>query len=222
MHHTASFATAALISVPNLALAQNNDGKNPNGGNNNGNMNVAAAVTPAIPQVPQNTPAGRFGGKGQLAISSDAGLSISNSSQSGRGGSTTTLQMRPAVDYFVIDHLSIGGFLGLNYEHVPTGHSTTWSLGPRVGYDIPLSGLFSIWPKAGLSFSTVAQTVSATSLAPQTSSDSSNLTVNLFVPVMLHPATHFFLGFGPALDADVSGSVKTTTVAGRLTIGGWI
>jgi hypothetical protein len=40
--------------------------------------------------------------------------------------------------------------------------------------------------------------------------------------VMLHPATHFFIGFGPALDADISGDVKSTTIAGRLTIGGWI
>jgi hypothetical protein len=38
---------------------------------------------------------------------------------------------------------------------------------------------------------------------------------------MFHPRTHFFVGFGPALDADVSGDVKTTTLAGRVTLGGW-
>ncbi len=222
MHYTAIFATAALFSISNLALAQKDDGKNANDGNNDGNTKTAAAVTSAIPQVAPNTPSGQFGGKGQLAISNDAGLLISNASQSGRGGSTTTLQMRPALDYFVIDHLSFGAFLGLDYEHVPSGHSTTWALGPRVGYDSPLSGMFSIWPKVGVAFATTTQTINATSLGPQTSSDSSNLQVNVFVPVLLHPATHFFLGFGPALDADISGSVKTTTIAGRLTLGGWI
>jgi len=39
---------------------------------------------------------------------------------------------------------------------------------------------------------------------------------------MLHPAEHFFLGFGPALDIDLSGSEKATIIAGRLTLGGWI
>jgi len=189
---------------------------------NDTNGEKRAVKDPAIPQVPADSPSGIFGARGQLAISSDAGLSISNTSTSGRGGSTTRLELRPAVDYFVIDNLSVGGFLGLEYSHVPTGHSTSFAIGPRVGYNIPLSRLFSVWPKAGLSFTSVSQTVSATATEAETSTNSSNLAVNLFVPVMLHPAEHFFLGFGPALDADLTGDVKSTTIAGRLTIGGWI
>jgi hypothetical protein len=46
--------------------------------------------------------------------------------------------------------------------------------------------------------------------------------LNLFAPVMVHPAEHFFIGFGPALDTDLTGDVKATTIAGRLTIGGWL
>lgn len=38
---------------------------------------------------------------------------------------------------------------------------------------------------------------------------------------MFHRLERFFVGFGPALDADVSGHPKTTTLAGRVTIGGW-
>ena len=34
-------------------------------------------------------------------------------------------------------------------------------------------------------------------------------------------ATQFFAGFGPALDTDLSGHNKETTIAARLTIGGW-
>jgi hypothetical protein len=52
--------------------------------------------------------------------------------------------------------------------------------------------------------------------------DANNLALNLFVPLMLHPAPHFFLGFGPALDVDLTGDTKSTTIAGRLTIGGWL
>jgi hypothetical protein len=39
---------------------------------------------------------------------------------------------------------------------------------------------------------------------------------------MFHPAQHFFLGFGPAFDLDLSGDSKATTIAARLTIGGWV
>src|SRR5262249_55567927 len=162
-------------------------------------------------------PAWLFGEKGNLAIASDAGLTISNTSQTGRGGSTTTIELRPAVDYFIVDNMSIGGFIGFDYTHVPTGHTTSFSIGPRFGYDIVFAPLFSVWPKIGLSFSHVN---GATDTAPSVTTN--NLTFNLFVPLMLHPAPHFFLGFGPALDTDLTGSVNTTVIAGRLTIGGWI
>jgi hypothetical protein len=65
-----------------------------------------APSEPAIPSVPTNTPAGIFGGKHQLAIASDAGLYISNTTVSNGGGSTTTLLLQPAIDYFIIDNLS--------------------------------------------------------------------------------------------------------------------
>jgi hypothetical protein len=174
---------------------------------------------PAIPQVSPDTPSGRFGANGQMAISSDTGLFIENTSQS--GDSTTTLVVRPALDYFVADNLSFGGFLGVEYSKVPSGDSTTWALGPRVGYNIPVSERFSIWPKAGLSFTTTSTSTDNPLPGQDEDSTASNLAVNLFVPVMFHPVEHFFLGFGPALDADLSGDVKTTTIAGRLTIGGW-
>jgi hypothetical protein len=46
-------------------------------------------------------------------------------------------------------------------------------------------------------------------------------TLNLFAPIMFHPAPHFFVGFGPFLDTDLSGSDKVTTYGAKLTIGGW-
>jgi len=172
-----------------------------------------APKEPAIPTVPPNTPAAIFGGKHQLTIASDAGLSISNTTVNNGGGSTTNIQLQPAVDYFIIDNLSLGGFLLLNYTHAPSAHSTTFGIGPRIGYNIPLSPLLSIWPKLGFSFSSVTSSGR---------SDSNNLALNIFVPLMVHPAPHFFLGFGPALDVDLTGDTKSTTIAGRLTIGGWL
>jgi len=180
---------------------------------------------PRLPEVAAKSPSGVFGDKGQLTISSDAGLSISNTSTSGVDGSTTQLTLRPAVDYFVVNNVSVGGFIGLDYTSTSGGHTTSFAIGPRVGYNFAFSERFSFWPKLGFSYSTSSTSIDAT-VAPGTtvsSSESGNhLALNLFAPVMFHPVQHFFLGFGPALDTDLTGDAKQTTIAGRLTIGGWL
>jgi hypothetical protein len=207
-------ATLALA-VPHAAIAQENR-------------------APMMAGAQRTGPAIVFGQTGHLAISSDAGLFISNTSISGQDGSTTTIQLRPAVDYFIVDNLSLGGFLGFDYTNQAgdSGHTTSFSIGPRVGFDIVLTELFTVWPKVGLSYAhtSINQTVPTTTTVngvPVTTStsvsESSNaLALNLFVPFMLHPAEHFFIGFGPAFDVDLTGDNKATIIAGRLTLGGWI
>lgn len=59
-------------------------------------------------------PAEVFGGKGQLAISSDAALAIERRSLSGASGGTTSIQLAPAADYFIVNNLSVGGFVGFD------------------------------------------------------------------------------------------------------------
>lgn len=115
----------------------------------------------ALPAVRADSPAGIFGDRHQLAISSDAGFSLTNTNVSGGGGSTTTLMLRPAVDYFVIDSLSIGGFLGLEYTAPPGGSATALSVGPRIGYNLRFSEHFSVWPKLGFSFASTSTSSSA-------------------------------------------------------------
>ena len=180
----------------------------------------------ALPDVPADSPSGVFGLRGQLAISSDAGLSISNTSISGQDGSATSLVLRPAVDYFVTDGLSLGGFLGVEYNSAPGGSSTVFAIGPRVGYNVPVSRSFSIWPKIGFSFASTSQEQDDVTMGDVTiegdDESSTSLALNAFVPLMFHPVEHFFLGFGPALDTDLTGDAKATTLAGRLTLGGWM
>ena len=182
---------------------------------------------PALPEVRSDSPSGAFGGKGQVAVSSDAGLSISNTSISGIDGSTTTLVLRPAVDYFIADYISVGGFLGLEYNSTPGGSNTTFSIGPRVGYNIPLSSRLSLWPKVGFSFASTSQTQDDVAIpggGTIEANDESNTSVqlNLFAPFMFHPVEHFFIGLGPAFDLDLGGDNKATTIAVRLTLGGWL
>lgn len=203
-----SLAVALTFAVP--ALAQDRD-------DDDVDVQVRTRRT-SEPDVRYNSPSGRFGLEGQKAVSSDAGLSISNTSVSGVDGSTTTLLLRPAVDWFFADSISIGGFVGVEYTSTPGGSSSAISVGPRVGYNLPVSERLSIWPKLG--FSLANTTVSIDGIDDDETNTSVQL--NLFAPLMFHPVQHFFLGFGPALDVDLSGDAKATTIAARLTLGGWL
>lgn len=172
---------------------------------------------PGMPKVPANSPSGIFGGKGQLAILAEAGVVFSHTTISGVDASSTTFVFRPAVDYFVIDHLSIGAFTGVDYAKASGESKTTYGIGPRVGYDIPFTERFSLWPKAGLSFNSTTLKTDT----PSFSDTNSAIALNLFVPVMYH-MNHYFVGLGPALDTDLSGDAKATTFAVRLNVGGWL
>jgi len=168
-------------------------------------------------------PAHTFGHAGQLAISSDAALAISHTAPS-EGSGVTNVTLAPAVDYFVIDGLSVGGFVSLDYTTIGDWDATEFGIGPRVGYNIELSDLVSVWPKIGMSFRSVSQSreVAQGDQSVAISNDSSGVALNLFAPIMFHPATHFFAGFGPFLDASLSGDNKATSVGARLTLGGWL
>jgi hypothetical protein len=166
-----------------------------------------------------------FGAAGQLAISSDANLQLTHTSVTDGGDSTTILSLRPAADFFVIDDLSIGGFVLFENDSSSgaTESTTTFGIGPRVGYNLAISDTFSFWPKVGLSFQHVsAGTASETSF-----------NVALFAPFLVHPAQHFFLGLGPIVSTDLANNVsgagggsaevpKATTFGLAFTLGGWI
>lgn len=179
---------------------------------------IGANVTPG-------SPVSIFGSRGQIAISSEAGATFTHTTVSGVDGSSTTLVLRPGVDYFIVDRLSLGAFVGLDRQALPGGSTTTFGIGPRVGYDIPFSNHFSIWPRAGVSYNSTTAKVDAEDVGgveiPGAETTNNAVALNLFAPLLFH--THrFFAGVGPALDTDLSGDAKATTFAVRVTLGGWV
>lgn len=207
------FTVLASLGITSAAMAQEGD-----------TDEEARSVDRGLPSVPADSPSGRFGRNGQKAVSSDAGLSISNTSIDGVDGSTTTLILRPAFDWFLMEDLSLGGFVGVEYNSSPGGDSSVISIGPRLGYNIPVGERLSVWPKVGFSLASTTlsdEGVEGTDIGEDEESNTS-IQLNLFAPVMFHPVQHFFIGVGPALDVDLSGDSKATTIAARLTLGGWI
>jgi hypothetical protein len=161
-------------------------------------------------------PARNFGGAGQIAFSSDASFVIEHSSQS-----TTTISFAPAADFFVINNFSVGGSIAFDYANVHGADGFRFSIGPRVGYNFAFTNMLSVWPKLGFAY---AHSNSGYDVGGDLSRSRANngIALNIFVPVMMHPATHFFVGFGPFLDSDLSGDNRVTSYGLRLTIGGWM
>jgi hypothetical protein len=186
-------------------------------------------------------PRARFGNAGILAFSSDmnfafGGHTTSIPNNTGDSPSGWEFAVKPSVDYFVIQGLSVGGFL--EYQHSSTstpngltagggtGSTTnttdTFGVGARVGYNIPIADAFSLWPLLGLGFTTTSATGDVGNNA---------FTVSLFAPFLWHPVSHFFMGIGPYLSTDLAAQQssggqtvagpKTTAYGLQFTIGGW-
>lgn len=155
---------------------------------------------------------------------------------------TSVFYLNPGADYFVIDHLSIGGevlfaITGTSVtRHVPNGADRTddgpggthFGFMPRIGYDIPIGSMFSIWPRGGIGWRHAS--FSGGGIADF------SLSAWFFyadVPFMFHFAEHFFAGIGPGftvtLASSVSGSNRSQDWNGYTDIrllstvlGGWI
>lgn len=206
---TFSWWMAALLMLQTgVANAQDNNGDNAPDGDDSATRSDDNARTDGP----------RFGDTGILAISSDVALSIERQSTSGVPGGTTTIQLAPAADYFVGGRFSLGGFIGFDYVKAGDNDATRFAIGPRLGYDYRLSDMVSLWPRAGVSLAVT----SADNAGPGDSAEDTTFALNLFVPLMVHPARHFFIGLGPFLDTDLSGDARTTTFGLKLTTGGWL
>jgi len=188
-------------------------------------MASTGSAQSATEQTAAGGPSQRFGEKGQTAISSDAALSVDHTSINGFSGGTTTLELAPAADYFLARGISLGGFVALRYIKAGPDHSTRFSVGPRIGFNWTFSDLLSLWPRLGFSFASTSGTVAvpiSNNTAIESTHSGSSVAINIFIPLMFHPAVHFFAGFGPFLDTDLSGSAKATVIGGKLTLGGWV
>jgi hypothetical protein len=192
---------------------------------------------------PTQRPAQVFGGPGTLAISSDFNLGFTGQSVSNNGPSTWTFTLAPAADYFVIQGLSIGGQVAYAHSHSSltdaagtstTNDQDTFGIGARIGYNIPISDFLSFWPKVGLIFNVVSGNFGGTGTTTGANNGYSGnaFDVQVYAPLLLHLAPHFFMGLGPGVQTDLTASQsqggqsstnpsKTTSYGLYFTIGGW-
>lgn len=139
----------------------------------------------------------------------------------------TSMSPRVAADVFVASGFSVGG--ALTYIHAEGTSETTNDgdsggeedqpvfngimIAPRVGFGVPLSPLFTVWPRAGITHSVYwasqededgGETVEATQTLQFTE-------LSLEGMVAVTPAPNVAIIFGPYLDLGLTGSLVTET-----------
>jgi hypothetical protein len=155
--------------------------------------------------------AGNFGAAGQIAISSDFTANIGYTSVSGPGD-RFLIDLRPALDYFLKENLSLGGAVYLGTALQRGDDPLLVGVGIRGGYNIPLTGSVSVWPKLGLA---VAHSDGFLGFGERTF-----LEVSLTAPFLVHLAPHFFFGAGPGLITQL-GDDTVATLNVSAVVGGY-
>jgi hypothetical protein len=145
--------------------------------------------------------AGELGQAGNFVISNRANLGFT---QPLYNNPTTTILLAPELDYFVANNFSIGGAIVLD---ITTPHGeTSFGVVPQAGYNVVLSNTWSWWPRLAV---TLLTGVPAT------------ISVELSAPFLIHPAEHFFFGFGPAVETNLNDHNLPTTIFGEFIVGGY-
>jgi hypothetical protein len=180
-----------------------------------------------------------FGDARELVITNEEVVAGNYTTYAGTGASAASLSATVGVDYFVVSHVSFGAFVFGSYNHTvgfePSGvevTSTTTSFGggPRLGVNVPLGRWVSLFPRVLFGF------------GPRSYDEKTGTSENapaelvawlgLSLPLLVHPAPHVFVGFGPTLSRDLWHAVSypgqpstqnsETTVGAGLVVGAWL
>jgi len=169
---------------------------------------------------PQPKPQGpRFGHRNSFVLSNDLVLSAAATVPA----SQSTFAAQPSVDWFFVEHLSLGASTSFSYAYdsKSTLHAIGYGGGLRFGGDIPLASALSLFPRGGFTASQLTGTI------PE---DTTVVTLGAYIPVLFHPEPHFFVGFGPSASTELVHHIssspgspqKATTLGLGMTVGGWL
>jgi hypothetical protein len=165
----------------------------------------------------------RFGDVGNVVIGGDFSFAFQRSRMN-ENASLTGFGVHPSLDYFVLDHLSIGTSVGISHMtskwYDNENSQTTLSAAPRIGYEFPLGDTFSLWPTAGIAYYRVVWSTSAMASMWERKLDVYGRAV-----LLAHVAKHFFVGGGPFVNVNLSRSAAMLgdyDIGFNSTLGGWI
>jgi hypothetical protein len=170
---------------------------------------------------PEPAPRARFGEAHQLVLTGEAGFAASYAFHDNEH--RTTVALAPGADYFIVNHVSLGATLSFTLatsgssgeDTIPAvpANGSTIAIGPRVGLEIPVASNVSIYPRAFVVFGSQDVGHSGHGFS----------SVGLYAPALVHVAEHFFTGFGPYVERDLTRvGENATRVGASLVVGGWL
>ncbi len=206
---------------------------------------VAPAPVPDVTPAPVDdgalpAPARRFGDPHQVVLDSEINAAASVTTYTGTSSSSAGASLEPSVDYFVLDGVSVGAAPVVTYGKssaidpttggVVTNRTWSCAVEARLGFVARFSGLFSVYARAGLVVG--GEGYNETEGSNQNAVTSTLVAVHISAPVLVHPASHFFIGLGPSLYSEltdgyhypngVSGQNRETNLGVGLIVGGWL
>jgi hypothetical protein len=144
---------------------------------------------------------------------------------------TTSFWFAPSADFFIIDHLSLGGVIELTTQSQsvtrPTNgnatqtidHPTTTGFAfiPRVGYLVALSDRFGIWPRGGIGYASRQSLTQDTDPAAVERFTTYGFLIDIDVGFLYRPVEPVFFHLGPELTTTLGASHSLTRNGTTLT-----
>jgi hypothetical protein len=132
---------------------------------------------------------------------------------------------RLALDFAVIDGLTVGGSLGFAFTDTssdPGGAGpsfTTFLIAPRIGYVLGLNRTVQLWLRGGLTYFNASRHVDPSTLPPNTDRSSSRwgISLNLEPTLMIAPFDHVAFTASVLFDIPVAGKQSNEVTAGSVT-----
>jgi hypothetical protein len=145
-----------------------------------------------------STSGNAFGAAGQIAITGELEGHLHNGWE---------LRLHPAADYFIVNNVSVGGAIGLQYD---SGNPSTTivDIGARVGFNLNIVDRVGFWPTAGIFYVHVSGRPATNSTA-----------FRVFAPFLFHIVPHLFVGLGPSFGLDLGGGGNSYGIDS--VVGGW-
>ena len=171
-------------------------------------VGCALLVLPTVARAQAAPPGGGalgqgFGDKGQLVISGEDFFGFDKVNHAG-----WRLTLKPAVDYFIMPAVTIGGFAALIKSN---GDASEYQAGARAGFNLNVNEMIGVWPKVGIGYdySKVG-----------TGRSNSTTLITAYLPVMFHIVPHLFFGIGPYYNLKIAGDGDNAYGFTSM-VGGW-
>ena len=139
--------------------------------------------------------------------------------------STTSLWLAPSGDFFVTDHLSLGGLIEIGHtwgaiegggRRVELPGTTSLTILPRVGFYIPFGDRLGLWPRAGIGWASL-ESVSFGSTGSNLSHDTFHtMLIDVDLTLVYRFTETFFMRAGPEIGVTFGGQ-QTSEVSGTST-----